>query len=167
MTGPTETGLPLLEGELTEMLFSATTELFTSMLGASVQIVAESEEDLAEPFDGVIALIGLTGTVVGNAALICTAATACDLAGRFLMTGLAQVDEEVLDAVGEIANMIVGGFKTLIEDRVGRVQMSIPTVMFGKNISTRNRNVTLTIAERCAYESGQVRLRVGLAPSSV
>jgi len=157
--------LPLQAAEMADMLFAATRELFTSMLGTEVERLPEPDKEPPDPFDGILSLIGFTGKVIGNGEIICTAATACDLSSRFMMTEFAHVDEQVLDAVGEITNMIVGGFKNLLEAHVGRLQMSIPTVVHGKNISARNLKADVAVSLRCAYSNGEIQLKLGLAAS--
>jgi chemotaxis protein CheX len=54
------------------------------------------------------------------------------------MSEFASVDDEVLDAFGELTNMIIGNFKTAIEAHMGQLGLSIPTVVYGKNFSTRS-----------------------------
>jgi len=145
------------------MLFAATQEVFTSMLGSEIQQVFTPITERSTPFDGVLSLIGLAGALIGNGALVCSAETACDLSSRLLCTEVSQIDEQVLDAVGEITNMIVGGFKNLLEPQVGRMQMSIPSVIFGKNICTRDSKADVAVAVRCAFPGGEFGLAVRLA----
>jgi chemotaxis protein CheX len=44
------------------------------------------------------------------------------------MTEASSVDEDVLDAVAEITNMIIGSVKTDLEGELGPLGLSIPTV---------------------------------------
>jgi CheY-specific phosphatase CheX len=74
-----------------------------------------------------------------------------------------RVDEEVLDAVGEITNMVVGGFKNLLEAHVGPLQMSIPSIVFGKNICTRDAKADVAVAVRYAFPGGEFGLTIRLA----
>jgi len=145
------------------MLFTATQEVFTSMLGSDVQRLSRSDATGSDPFDGVLALVGLAGAVIGNGALVCSAATACDLSSRLLLTELGSVDEQVLDSVGEITNMIIGSFKNLLEAFTGELKMSIPTVVYGKNIATRNAKSDVAIALRCGFPGGEFEITVRLA----
>jgi len=163
MTSDTST-LPLSAQEMGEMLSAATQDLFTSMLGIEVETVSEYEDE-GDPFDGVLSLIGITGRVVGTGTLICSAPAACDLSSKFLMTEFASVDEQVLDAVGELTNMIIGGFKNVLESHFGRLQMSIPSVIHGCNISTHKTKADVAVGLRCVYAEGEIRLKVGLAAS--
>jgi chemotaxis protein CheX len=149
--------------QMAGMLFAATQEVFTSMLGSEVQRLSEPETEQSASFDGVLVLIGLVGAVIGNGALVCNVEAACDLSSRLLMTKCSKVDEEVLDAVGEITNMIVGGFKNLLEPYAGRLQMSIPSVIYGKNIATRDSGANVVVAVRCAFPGGELGLKIRLA----
>jgi chemotaxis protein CheX len=162
-TQPAAAVIPIEHGELAGMLFAATQEVFTSMLGTDVEQFPEPEADRSEPFDGVLSLIGIAGGVIGNGALICTSDTARKLSSRLLMMEFETVDEQVLDAVGEITNMIVGGFKNLLEPHTGRLQMSIPSVIFGKNICARNAGADLAVAVRCGFPEGELEVKIRLA----
>ena len=46
--------------------------------------------------------------------------------------------DEIRDAFGEVANMIIGNIKTNLEDELGCLALGVPTVTFGKNFSTRS-----------------------------
>jgi len=149
--------------EMADMLFAATQEVFTSMLGSEIQPVEVPEATCSSQFDGVLSLIGLAGALIGNGALVCSAEAACAMSALLLCTEFPQVDEQVLDAVGEITNMIVGGFKNLLEAHVGRMQMSIPSVIWGKNIARRDSKADVTVQARCVFPQGEFGLTVRLA----
>jgi len=88
--------------------------------------------------DGLIALVGFAGaSVVGTGSLRCSAPLACKISGRFLMTEFPGVNSEVLDAIGELGNMIIGNFKVAAEELLGPLALTIPTVIHGRNFSTR------------------------------
>ena len=44
---------------------------------------------------------------------------ACKMASHLLLTEYGAVDEDVLDAVAEVTNMIIGNVKTTLENRLG------------------------------------------------
>ncbi len=54
-----------------------------------------------------------------------------------LMTEAPSVNEDVLDAVAELTNMIIGNVKTELEAQVGPLGLSIPTVVYGRNFQTK------------------------------
>ena len=159
----TVTALSVQSEELADLLFAASEDVFTSMLGCAIQRSPDPPMERTEPFDGVLSLIGLAGPVIGNGALMCTAQSACDMSSRLLLSEFPNIDEQVLDSLGEITNMIVGGFKNLLEARTGPMQISIPSVVYGKNISTRNCHTEIIGGIDCTYEGGAFEVRVRLA----
>lgn len=133
--------------EVVKQIRGATAEVFSTMLGLEVQAgEATSEQAAPGPTNGVVSLVGMAGDWVGTGSVSCSAATACMLSSRFLMTEFNSVTEDVLDAVAELTNMIVGNFKTVMEESLGPMGLSIPTVIFGRNFTMRsitNENWTL------------------------
>ena len=57
------------------------------------------------------------------------------------MTHFDAVNEEVLDAVAEVANMIIGNVKSFFEEKLGPLNLSVPTVIFGRNYRARSAGV--------------------------
>lgn len=113
-------------------LCTVTAEVFSTMLGVTPEAgQAYVEKDRGGQVDGVISLIGLAGRWVGTGSLSCSTSTACDLSSRLLMGESTSVDEEVLDAMGELTNMVIGNFKNVIEEALGPMGLSIPTVICG------------------------------------
>jgi chemotaxis protein CheX len=149
--------------EMEDMLFAATQEVFTSMLDSAIEQVVHRDTRGLTPFDGVLSLIGMAGPFIGSGALVCSAEAACGLSSRLLGTEFSAVDEQVLDSVGEITNMIVGGFKNLLESHVGTLQMSTPSVIFGKNIRMREARADVAVVVSCVFPGGEFDLAVRLA----
>lgn len=147
---------------ITDILFSAAQEVFSSMLGTEIQ---QNEEaiNIEAPFDGVLSVVGLTGAWVGSGFVRSSDKIACDLASRFLMTEAGGVNDEVLDAFGEVTNMIVGSAKNVAEEQLGVIQMSVPTVVYGKNLSTRAMRSELQAQLSCMYSGGKILLGISLA----
>src|SRR5271154_2925289 len=131
--------LPVTSADLCEAIKTATDEVFSTMLSLSLkvgQVYVEKEEKV--PSSGVVSLIGLAGPWVGTGSVSCTAQFACRIAGQMLMTEYPAICEDVLDAVAEITNMIIGNVKTALENRLGAMGLSTPTVIYGRNFQTRS-----------------------------
>jgi chemotaxis protein CheX len=128
--------------ELIPALLSATQEVFSTMLNLPLEAVPPRQE-ASDPaaFDGVVALVGVAGDWMGTGRVSCSARFACQIAGALLMSPYEAVNEDVLDAVAEVSNMIIGNVKTFLEERLGSMALSIPTVVFGRNYQTRSANV--------------------------
>ncbi len=118
---------------------AATTEVFTTML--NLQAVPEAshlEQGSPEVVDGIVALIGLAGPWIGTGVINCSPGFACQIAAAMLMAEYDAVNADVLDAVAEIANMIVGNVKTTLEEHVGPLGLSVPTVVYGRNFFVKS-----------------------------
>ena len=139
MTTNTEPAQPISREDLAEAIRAATNDVFTTMLNLTAapgDVFVEKEE--AVPSSGVVSLIGLAGSWVGSGSLACSANCAVAIASALLMTPYTAIDEDVLDAVAEVTNMIIGNVKTALEGRLGAMGLSTPTVIYGRNFQTRS-----------------------------
>jgi chemotaxis protein CheX len=144
----------------------AASEVFSTMLGMEIEPGPEREDPTGpDVADGVLAFIGLAGPWAGAGAIACSADLACKLCEALLMSENPAVNEEVLDAMGEVTNMIIGSFKTQAEERLGPLGLSIPTVIYGRNFKSRGagRHHWVVVPFSCA--AGTMEIRVCLAPS--
>jgi chemotaxis protein CheX len=117
----------------------ATANVFSTMLGVEIrQGETRIENGAPDVNDGVVSLIGLAGSWTGAGSISCSPALACRICSALLMTESSAVDEDVLDAVAELTNMIIGSVKTDLEEHLGPLGLSIPTVVFGRNFRTRS-----------------------------
>ena len=60
------------------------------------------------------------------------------MASQMLFSEYPEVNDEVLDAIGEITNMVIGSFKNSISEQTGAMAMSTPNVVFGRQMTTGN-----------------------------
>ena len=84
------------------------------------------------PISGVI---GLSGKAVGTVVINLSEEVALKGASAMLMTELTELDADVLDAVGELANMIAGQAKAELEEF--DLSVSLPTVVTGDDHEIR------------------------------
>jgi chemotaxis protein CheX len=128
--------------ELVTIIHSATDSVFSTMLGlpAVPQTVRQETGD-PSPVDGVIALVGIAGSWTGTGQIYCSAEFACKLASALLMTEYSAVDGDVLDAVAEVSNMIIGNVKTNLEETLGPLGLGVPTVIYGRNYQARTGSI--------------------------
>jgi chemotaxis protein CheX len=151
---------------IVECISHATQNVFSTMLGADIVRGEVSVETASpEPNDGVVSLIGLAGTWAGAGSITCSPALACRACSRMLMTDSTSVNEEVLDAVAELTNMIIGGVKTDLETSLGPLGLSIPTVVFGRNFKTRSAGHSEWIVVRFHWDDDFLLVKLCLAPS--
>jgi len=152
-----------LEELITSGIRHATTEVFTTMLGVDLEPAEVSvETGQPEANDGVVSLIGLAGPWVGTGSVTCSPEIACRVCSQMLMTEATAVNEEVLDAVAELTNMIIGGVKNRLEPDLGALCLSIPTVVFGKNFRTKSAGTAEWIVLRFPWEGQSLVVKMCL-----
>jgi chemotaxis protein CheX len=151
---------------LVKALCEATSEVFSTMLGLEVLCGEHYAETNARgQSDGIIAVIGLAGEWIGTASICCSAAMGCRMSSHMLSTELTEVDEEVLDAISEIANMIIGCFKTSAEDYLGPLGLSIPTVIYGLSFSARSPGKERWIVVPFSCGDDTLKVKICLTPN--
>jgi chemotaxis protein CheX len=123
----------------TQAILASTSEVLSTMLGleatpGEVMVTVSAPS----PTEGVVSVIGLAGPLQGTGIVSCGASMACSLAAAMLMGEYTTVNDEVLDAMAELNNMVIGNVKTSLEEKVGPMGLSIPTVIYGRNFSTKS-----------------------------
>ena len=151
---------------VTQSIRTASEEVFSTMLGIQAACGAPYDQpDSPSQGEGVLALIGIAGPWIGTGTISCSPQTACKLSSLLLMTPYESVDNDVLDAMAEIANMIFGNVKTMLEEHVGPLGLSIPTVVFGKNFQTKQTTSQLWTGIPISLDGMQMEVRLGLTPN--
>lgn len=84
----------------------------------------------------VTSIIGISGEASGVIALCFPKETALKLASRFLSTEMHDVNDEVTDALAEVANMVGGSAKSKFNLNPP-LELSLPTVIEGQNYKMR------------------------------
>jgi chemotaxis protein CheX len=153
--------LTMTHEQLTTMIRQATRDVFGMMLGVELgDREAFIDESGPVHTEGVVALVGLAGSWAGSGTFTCSAGLAAKISGQLLMQEFAAIDDEVLDAIGEVTNMVLGNVKTSLEEELGPMGLSIPTVIFGRNFTTRSltRSKWTVVPFDCLDDYFEVRL---------
>jgi chemotaxis protein CheX len=156
--------------KVTDAVRVATREVFSMMMGLEVEAEPAYEEAHSTgTVDGVVALIGLAGQWAGGGVLQCDAVLARKFYSSLLMTECEPssdgVNEEVLDAVAEIANMIIGNVKNAIERDLGPIGLGIPSVVYGRNFTTRSAGSNWIVTP-FVCDGGRMLVKFCLTPPS-
>lgn len=163
----TEVSEPITLPEIGDAIHAAAEEVFSVMLGIDLVPGEPQTGQAGQDHSGVVAVLGLTGAWGGSGQISCESALARQMASRLLMSEYDTVDEDVLDAVAEVANMIVGNVKTSLERSLGPMGLSAPAVFFGGDFETRvvgKPNMVLVPFE-CA--EGNMTVQIAVAPSAL
>lgn len=117
--------------DFVQSVVTATCEIFETMLMTQ----ATPGEPLAkrdELFrDGLSGMIGMAGGYRGVLAIHCSNQVAMAITSTFLGMEVDEVDDDVKDAIGEMANMLAGSVKTSLAENGKDVKLSIPSCIGG------------------------------------
>jgi chemotaxis protein CheX len=152
-----ETTLTTSVTDLAEVIQNMAQQVFSTMLGLELENgVVQPVNSTAIPDAGIVAMVGIAGAVSGNVNIRISNELSCILASRLLMMEYREVNEDVLDAIAEVANMIVGGLKTNLEDRFGAMGLSLPTVISADHYIVRSPAMgqRFSISFQCPHKNG-------------
>jgi chemotaxis protein CheX len=107
------------------------TYVFQDFVGIEITAASPyfSDKEVAETWD-VSALISLSGQAQGVIAISMKQALALQLTGILTGASHTTVDEDVMDALGEIVNIIAGRAKQRLENTF-KLIISLPTIILG------------------------------------
>jgi chemotaxis protein CheX len=146
---------------------AATEEVFATMLGAEIDFDESAKSD---PDSGLMAMVGLTGDWSGAGTLSCSPALGNRAAAAMFMSDPVPdptaINDEVLDAVAELTNMVIGNIKNTLEHNLGPMAISIPSVIYGRNFHFRSLTGKVIASVAFRWNSEPLEVKVVLAPSS-
>lgn len=140
--------IELTEDELVKMLIADVREVFSTMVGIEDLLHLPS---LIEPMthfeDCVTAMVGMAGAYSGLVSIHAPQPLALQITSGMLGMDVTEINEDVQDALGEIANMIAGSFKLHLTRKGADIRISTPSVVTGSEymVSAGNSNDTITL----------------------
>lgn len=118
-------------GEINEKLIESTIEIFTSMVMMEVSVAGDPLQKLAPLKKSITGMVGLAGVYKGVLAIHLPKQVALDVTSSFLGMDVEDINDDVQDAIGEIANMLGGNLKTILSDRGKDIHLSLPSTIYG------------------------------------
>ncbi len=130
---------------LRDVLLSSAKEVFESMVFLALE---EVEEDMSGVADAtLLGTITFRGDIEGCLGVCFSQACARDIAAGMLCLNSPDSlsDDDLTDAIGEIANMVMGAVKTHLQEEVKHISISIPSVVQGRQLRSRPGDGTLRV----------------------
>lgn len=122
--------------QLVDGVTAAVNNVFRDMLGMDVT-VRQVATDNAPVKSDVAGIIGIAGNITGSIVFHATKELATRVAGAFLGMEVNEINDDVKDVVGEMANMIAGGASTAMSGAEHAFEISLPTVVSGDRFDIR------------------------------
>lgn len=157
-----------MQVEFINPFIKSTKNTFKTMLNCSItrdKLVLVDQ--VAGPYH-ISGVIGMSGRAQGSVVVSFSEQVAIQASAAMLMMDLNEFDglnDDVTDAVGEIANMIAGSAKAEMEEY--QLSISLPTVVVGTPPDIRFPSEVKPIAVTFQCPWGQMALQVGFAPTAV
>ncbi len=120
---------------LLESIIDATKEIFETMIMLDITPGDPLDKNVTKFSCSVSGVIGLAGTCKGMLAIHTPDAVAKSITSNFLGIEVAEVDDDVTDAIGELANMLAGNIKMVLDEAGKDVTLSIPSCIHGEEYS--------------------------------
>lgn len=122
----------LTEADLARYVIDATKDVFNTMVMLELEDCYPLQEPVTKFHCSVTGMVGLAGTYTGILSIHCPQPFAIRITSNMLGLDIAEVGEDVNDALGEIANMLGGYVKQILSKGGLDINLSIPTVISGE-----------------------------------
>jgi len=149
-----------MQAEHINPFLRAVSNTFTTMFNCEARRGAMTLVDSTVKSYPISGVIGLSGKAAGTVVINLSEEVALKAASAMLMMEMTEVDDDVIDAVGEMANLIAGQAKAELEEY--DLSVSLPSVITGKGHELRFPSNAKPIAVDFDTDFGPLRLEVGL-----
>lgn len=110
-------------------------DVFSTMLMVELESEATLLNQRLALQSNLSSMIGLGGGIRGVLAVHCPASVAKAITSTFLGMDVEELDEDVKDAIGEIANMVAGNLKVSLAENGVAIELAIPTSVVGESFN--------------------------------
>ncbi len=143
-------------------LISFTQEIFSTMIMMDVR-PGEPITGKYEFFQSSITgMVGLAGKYKGMIAIHVPDNVAKTITGNFLGCGVEEINEDVHDAIGELANMLGGSIKACLAESSKDIELSLPTTVLGMQYSLQSQDDVKVMTIPFSVEGGEFLVEIQL-----
>lgn len=154
-----------MKAEYINPFVRAAVDVFATMLDCELTRGEISLNSDFQPEHEISGIIGLSGRAVGTVVVSLSRGVALSATEALLGTRPQDVDAEVIDAVGELTNMIAGQAKSKLEPL--SLSLALPTVITGTQHTIKFGSAAKTICIPFSCDWGALSVEVGLAEQPV
>lgn len=126
------------EEQLAKYIIDATQEVFSTMIMMDIS----DDYPLRDPINrfkcSITGMVGFAGTYSGVISIHCPVSLALKITSSMLGMECDEENEDLNDAIGEIANMLGGSVKQVLSKGGLDVKLSIPTVISGEDYTVNS-----------------------------
>ncbi len=123
--------------DIADKIIDATVDIFTTMVMMDIT-AGEPIAGVTRPLkSSTTGMIGLAGLYKGVLAIHIPNEVAIAITSSFLGMEVEDVNEDVLDAVGELANMLGGSVKGILSESGRDIELSLPSTISGEQYNVQ------------------------------
>ena len=154
-----------MKAEHIDPFVRSTMAVFSTMCGCELTSGELSLKTSFRPQYEISGVIGLSGKLAGTVVVSLQKDMALYIAEALLGTRPADIDDDVIDAVGEMTNMIAGKAKGELE--AYDMSLSLPTVISGSGHKVQFGSQVKPICIPYSSQHGDLTVEVGLVEALV
>jgi chemotaxis protein CheX len=125
-----------LKDQLIKAISEATNEALQSVLFIPAKLI-DTKTRVASSGMHVVCSVGLTGELEGTLAINITSQSACEFVSKMLDMTILEVNDDVIDGVGEIVNIVAGQVMSSMQG-IKNFDLGVPTLIKGKQLEILN-----------------------------
>lgn len=145
-----------------DRIIEAAKEIFSSMLMMEISVVEDTNIKLHPLINSISGVIGLAGTHKGVLAIHIPHQVAIAITSSFLGMDVEEINSDVEDAIGELANMLGGNVKSILSEKGRDINLSLPTTISGQHYDYQTNKDAETIVILLKCETGQFAIELQL-----
>jgi chemotaxis protein CheX len=134
------------------------TEVFSMMFGFQIEAVEGEDTDPPSASDERTAVVGFSGALRGSCQIRMSSLAAGSVASAMLGGMPVEDDDSLDDALGELCNMLAGGWKNAVSSLSSEVALSPPTVISGKDYKVHVHKPSDKLARTYRFDAHTIRL---------
>ena len=146
---------------------SATVEVFESMVMMEIAPGEPAYAGSRKIDSSISSMIGLAGDLKGMVIVHCPDEVAKVITSEMLGMEIEQIDDDVKDALGEIANMVAGGLKVSLVEQDCNVELALPSTVIGRSVRMSSGVGTKRVMVPFEIPSGEFGVEMNYVISSV
>ena len=147
-------------------LDDAVEEVMQVMLGAPFSL-APRGLPLGSQSQMVTAVVGLAGSISGACVLCAEDQAAMQMTAAMVGMEIETLDDTVMDAIGEVGNMVAGSWKGRIPELASQCLLSVPTIVVGTSYLVHVHKPTFFLERHYKFMDHVFSVRIHGDPVSV
>ncbi len=155
--------MPEISIDLVQPFIIATTETYTKMIRTTPKALQYSLNKGRGITHDISGVIGITGDLIGSVSLSYPKESALKTLTAFIGVPITELDDDSMDAIGELVNIVAGYAQKFIEDF--KTSISLPTIIKGDELHVKEPSDVFSFIVPFECEHGKFDLSVGLKHS--